>query len=172
MYGAVLRCMIRCMDLRCMSSSPCGRCFAFVAGGASRRAPGRALRGLAAAASAHGRDSSCHSPRAPPHISALTRYKFDVLRCTLYATVYAVCCIWLYKRVRYNHTAEPHCHATPVPSCTVYSSYSTYTVQPYSTYTIHLHTPPLRKDRRLPLASGLQAGYTGLDREPPPTRGL
>ena len=113
-----------------------------------RGAPGRALRGLAAAASAHGRDSSCHSPRAPPHISALTRHKFDVLRCTLYATVYAVCCIWLYKRVRYNHTAEPHCHATPVPSCTVYSSYSTYTVQPYSIYTVHHHTTPLRECHR------------------------
>ena len=36
-----------------------------------RGAPGRALRGLAAAASAHGWDSSCHSPRAPPLVVLL-----------------------------------------------------------------------------------------------------
>ena len=43
----------------------------------------------------------------------------------------------------YNHTAEPHCHATCV--C-LYSSYSTYTVQPYSTYTVHHHTTPLSSE--------------------------
>ena len=131
--------MIRCMDLRCMSSSPCGRCFAFVAGGASRRSRPRPARPGGRCFGARP-GLELPQPSGASASCALTRYKFDVLRCTLYATVYAVCCIWLYKRVRYNHTAEPHCHATPVRSCTVYSSYSTYTVQPYSTCTVHHHT--------------------------------
>ena len=37
----------------------------FVAQTRARGALGRALRGLTAAASAHGRHSSCHSPREP-----------------------------------------------------------------------------------------------------------